>query len=537
MVVCKFFLQGNCRFGEPYVLAQDDISNELTEKKGRPNWVFTSYGPGKNVPASLLPDNEFSPEELRLRFYEAAAVGKQDQADQEATQVYQKCIRDMEEVRSNIPKIESFLKSKENEHPNRYDLSKIDGRKPIEQVIEDIKAGRPNTNSSFGNSTSVGFGKPAFAQPPSTSSFGQSASTGTFGQPQPASTSFGRPAFGQPGPSTGFGQSGFGAPAFGQPAQSGSTFGKPSGSGFGSSGFGQPAAQPGNVFGKPTAAATATTFGQPAPAFGQQQPSGFGQPAFQAPKSAFGQPATEQKGAFGQPSQPQTGGFGKPAFGQAPAVGGGGFGSGFGAPSSTQQDQNRGLFGAKPTTTDTGPTGFGMPSNANASSTTTGFPSTATTSGPPSNQNTLFSAPPSSTSSITSKAPIHPTQRLLPAMTTQNTRSVTGAGPPGPNTSKKLTMYRGRPVKYLDDQQPCYERPEGNRGIYERIWFPEGDQTEGIKLGGPMSLRPEDTEGEGGKYTAEVENAYKRLYETGTFDLSGSIPEVPPKREWGEFDF
>ena len=51
--------------------------------KGRPDWVFSCYGPGRNAPKQLFggPQREQSFEELRLRHYEAAASGREVNLD------------------------------------------------------------------------------------------------------------------------------------------------------------------------------------------------------------------------------------------------------------------------------------------------------------------------------------------------------------------------------------------------------------------------------------------------------------------------
>ena len=52
------------------------------------------------------------------------------------------------------------------------------------------------------------------------------------------------------------------------------------------------------------------------------------------------------------------------------------------------------------------------------------------------------------------------------------------------------------------NDRPCYDRPDGKG--YERIWFPEGNQTEGIRMEASSSLLPKDTEAEPEKYTSDV---------------------------------
>lgn len=225
---------------------------------------------------------EISPEELRLRHYEAAAAGNMHVAIQEAQNLHAEALRQMENILKDLKGAVKYIKDGEKEHPNRHDI--IQGR----------------------TGPQAGFGKP----------------TGPFGQPQQQQTpAFGKPSFGQPA----FGQPAFGKPGFGgQQQQQAPAFGKP---GFGQPAFGQPA------FGQPTFGQTGFTQ-QGAPAFGQQQQTGpaFGQtsaPGFgqsSAPSPFAAAAANQQTTGFGQQQQPPaTGGFGTqqqqqaqaaPAFGQ-----------------------------------------------------------------------------------------------------------------------------------------------------------------------------------------------------------------------------
>ncbi|KIW75128.1 hypothetical protein Z517_11900 [Fonsecaea pedrosoi CBS 271.37] len=421
MVVCKYFLQGNCKFGancrnehpgggggfanqnrfgalsgnrfgggngsngkaprrDAWQFNPDDIPNDLGAGKGRPKWILSAYGPGRNPPASLLVENEFSSEEVRARFYELASQGKENEGDQEAIALWNKAEQSINQILSNARDVEKFVLDAEKKRPNRDDFTQMDGTKSRDQFIKDFESqsagsnafgGGTTTGGGFGtSSTTSPFAKPAassFGQPAQASGFGTSpfskpafgqsgfgtgsSTNSPFGKPSIGSSSspFAKPAFGSPG----FGQSSFGQPSqptssFGQPSQPTSTFGQPSqpSSGFGqpafgSSGFGStpqknpfaPATassgfgQTPSPFGQP--AQSGSTFGQPSQptsAFGQpSQPSStFGQPS--QPASTFGQPS-QPSSAFGQPSQPtpafgQPSAFGKPAFGQpTPAFG------------------------------------------------------------------------------------------------------------------------------------------------------------------------------------------------------------------------
>lgn len=401
-----------------------DAPVDLDENKSRPKWIFSSYSPLKTAPASLMADNEFSPEEIRLRYYLAASTGNGTQADQEATQMYNKINQDYKNILNNLNDIPKFMDDAEKKRPSRHDLSNVslfNGTKSRADFENDFNKGNTNGfgnksgNSSFGTQSAFGQNTTSanpFSKPP----------TSTFGQPQGSSAFGGKPAFGQTGfgnnasstAGAAFGQPSapaFGQSAFGKPpvASASSGFGQPA---FGSSGFGQsapknpfaPAAasggfgQPSTTFGQPAQASAfgqpsqpTTTFGQnaaPASAFGQpsQPQSAFGQPS--QPTSTFGQTAQPTTSAFGQPSKPGTG-FGQPQqpaspFGQAPqstAFGqtnqpGSAFGqqtqpssSAFGKPAFGQSSQSTSVFGqgSKPAT------GFGTAFGQPAQQATNGF--------------------------------------------------------------------------------------------------------------------------------------------------------------------
>lgn len=371
MVVCRYYQQGNCRYGDncrnehpgaqsnrntsfasqnrfsafqgPTVRTGSDVRKDaqwnfsiadvkadLTAGKGRPEWILSTYGPGKNAPASLLDGNELSFEELRVRYYELRAEGKEMQAVNEASALWSKAEQQIADVLNNVDKVVPYMEESQKKHPNRYDLLGMTGTISRDQVVREAGQSSPFGGnvpqaSSFG-APSSGFGS-RFGTT-SASGFGSEApkvgttSMGAFGQTTPSS-SFGAPSIGLP-PKPAFGQPSFGQPltnsAFGKPG--GGTFGQPSTlgqtSGFGNLGFGQTAVK------NPFAAPSAVSFGQPskpASAFGQtlQPTSGLGQPS--QPSSGFGQPS-QLGGGFGQPSKPVSG-FGQlsqpsSGFGQPP---------------------------------------------------------------------------------------------------------------------------------------------------------------------------------------------------------------------------
>ncbi|KPI44496.1 Nuclear pore complex protein NUP98A [Cyphellophora attinorum] len=335
-----------------------DVPVDLDGNKARPKWIFSAYAPTKTAPASLMTDNEFSTEEIRLRYYLAASTGQGTSADQEAMQMFTKIEQDYQNILNNVSDVSKFMDEAEKKRPNRLDLSDVsifDGRKSREEVTRTFggsqgnsfgadpspfSTGATNSTGGFGqnqNTNSNPFSKPA------TSTFGQPTGPSAFGQPSFGQSGFGgsnsAPSFGQAATPS-FGQSStpaFGATAFGKPSLGGNSapsFGTPS---FGSTGFGQAQAEKKNPF---AASSASSGFGQSTSAFGQtaqatpafgapsQPTSGLGQAA--QPTTAFGQPSQPVSGfgqapqpttAFGQPSQP-TSGFGQasqttPAFGQA----------------------------------------------------------------------------------------------------------------------------------------------------------------------------------------------------------------------------
>lgn len=341
MVVCKYWRQGNCRNGnscrfehpsneggnrqgsisnggifgnvnrpERWHLNEEDIKNDLTNT--RPKWILSTYGPGKETPAALFVDNEFSAEEVRLRFYQAQAAGNADAADREAIQVWQKAEKNIGDAASNVQDIQRYMEQKEKEHPNRYDFCRFDGTISKEEFAKNTQANsQPGSSiNPFGGATratasSNPFSKPSFGQ--TSSPFGQSSQSAGFGQQQSPQQQ--QSAFGQTSQPSAFGKPAFGQSGFGQNTQP-SGFGK---SPFGQTGFGQ------------------TGFNQPKSSFGQPQaPSAFGGKTVES-SSGFGQASNLGQGnptnAFARPSAAgmvgnasSNVGFGTPAFGQLAAT-------------------------------------------------------------------------------------------------------------------------------------------------------------------------------------------------------------------------
>lgn len=292
---------GNINRPERWQLNEADIQSDLTAT--RPKWILSSYGPSKDTPAALFVENEYSPEEVRWRYYQQESTGNGISANQEAQNLWQKAENDMLNVSRNVKDVQKFMEEQERQHPNRHDYCKMDGTVSKDEFAKTASA------ASAASTTANPFPKPAFGSNP----FGQAPKT--FGQStqqaSPFSPAAPAPAFGQPAQGSAFGRpaqpSAFGKPAFGQSSTPA----------FGQSGFGQGSSdQTTSKFGGPiqnqspfgTAAAQQTT------AFGQ--PSSLGQNA-----SVPARPAASGFGAgnsFGQPAQPSA--FGKPAFGSAASL-------------------------------------------------------------------------------------------------------------------------------------------------------------------------------------------------------------------------
>ncbi|KAK2794209.1 hypothetical protein FQN51_000910 [Onygenales sp. PD_10] len=417
-----------------YGISVAEIQTDLTPGKGRPEWIFSCYGPGKNAPIQLFggPQREQSFEEMRVLHYAAAAAGNPQQAVQDAMKLYAETEAQMQTILKDTEGAIRYILEGENTHPNRIDV--IEGRTG------------PVTPSPFGQPSA--FSQPPAAAQPAAPAFGQPSTPSPFGQPaavgqQPA---FGKPSFGQP---SGFGQPsalGAGQPAFGQPSN-------PAAPAFGQSPFAQAAqtAQPQQNplgFGQPTPSPFAQAQTQ-----NQQQPSPFGQQSVQP--SPFGQPSAQnvQPSPFGQPQQQTP--FGQP---QAPSP--------FGQPSNTLNTTAQpSPFGTQqPAAAPTQPNPFSSPL-AQAPTTATTTTTTATTSQP----------------AISKKA--KPNLNPLPHLTGETRRDP---------VTQKLISWKGRPVKYIEGE-PCYQHPD-DAATFVHIFFPDGPpRPEALKdaVGPPEEYTPD----------------------------------------------
>ncbi|KAJ5766962.1 uncharacterized protein N7511_004578 [Penicillium nucicola] len=567
MTVCTFFQQGRCRFGDKckfehpgrstagpsgnrfgalsgfggtsspnqsqstkyaddFGVNSSDIKLDLTAGKNRPLWIFSAYSPQQHVPRQLFggPGREQSPEELRARHYELAAAGSIDQAVQESQALWTESMKQMEVALGDLNGAVTFIINGKNEHPNRFDI--VEGKTGPDAAQAPASLG--NAPSGFGQPSTVGQSS-GFGQP---STLGQSSG---FGQPSTSGQSSG---FGQP--ST-MGQSS----GFGQPSTLGqsSGFGQPSSLGQ-SSGFGQPSTLgQSSGFGQPSTLGQSSGFGQPSTS---GQSSGFGQPSTLGQSSGFGQPSNLGGSGFGQPSTlGGQSGFGKPGFGQ-PAAPAAPASNPFGAPATSSSPFSQ-ISNNQPA-----PGGFGQPAPTNAPSpfaqTAAQQPAAPASGGFGQPQPTSGFPPSQPAAANPFGAPSQPAANPFgqPAVPQGVPVQHVDAGPraflklddpsqlnPLPDlqgetrhdpSSKRLTLWKGRPVKYVNDH-PCYLHPQDNSTLV-RVNFPNGPPD-------PAGLR--DSQGKPEEYTPEIAEAYEFYLNNGYF--KDGIPSVPPKREWISFDF
>ncbi|PFH50402.1 hypothetical protein AMATHDRAFT_40861 [Amanita thiersii Skay4041] len=392
MVVCQYFLRGQCKFGDncrnehprqqggggggggstggggsfgnltwsnpnrgttggsggdqtSFSFSVDSMTKDLTPQIDKPMWPLSSYGPAKFEP-NLLQGLDESPEELRVR----AKMALQAKNPNEYVTYESNKIAAAEQVYNNArSNIQQAYEQATKQSPLRSLVQSnkmpLFGNKP---AFGSSGFGGATTTTTNTTSTPSAFGQPSFGQ----TGFGRSApAPSAFGQPSTTTTT--TSAFGQPSSTTTTG-------AFGQPMQQ-----PQSTSAFGTTGFGQ-ASQSGII--KPASGAFGSVANTTTSAFGGGGSSiggGGGFSAFAGQPSAFGLGASAGSGnttggsAFGQPSafsafapqqqqpppaqqqQPAQSVFG--AFGQPQAPAPSSFGS---APQ--QQQQPTSGFGAPP---------------------------------------------------------------------------------------------------------------------------------------------------------------------------------------------
>ncbi|CAM1504055.1 Fc.00g016460.m01.CDS01 [Cosmosporella sp. VM-42] len=599
MAICKFFSQGyckfgnNCRFEHPsatnnrpqtsnrfgafgaasgggnqsnlsnsYNISPDVIEKDLTSEP--PQWIFSAYAPGRDAPGQLFGGfpREQSFEELRLLHLIAKAAGNEQQAVNQAQELWKESKQQMENAARNSKEALQFIVSAENNHPNRADICRegtqgapfgefLVGKRPRSLVPEAPTQPNPfgtnnNTSSPFGGGAATAtpsafgqpsalgqqpsaFGKSSFGQPsqPATSSpFGQTATTSAFGQPSQGASPFGQPtqppqsqsAFGQPS-ALGAKPSPFGTPAFGQPSQPsapGNAFGQPL----------QPSA-PGNAFGQPSQLGQQVNpFGSPTNAAQGSGPFGaVGSNNNNAPANPFGAPSSNQNNPaanpFGSTANNQTNNssspFGQPSQPPQPTS------NPFGQPSAPAAPNPFASANQAPAPDASNPFAQKSPQQQN------GFPAQnqqqANPFGQPSNSSPF--GQPSNTAN----------QQGNPAAAAQPPKAAGQPGNPYPPGSAKqhppiesyasktmdgrLSTFKGKPVTYKGDKPGIREF----NGTWKRIWFPDG----------PPGYAKE-TEVPPEEYDEKSKAQWSAFAQTGNFE-GGLMPEVPPPRECTLWDF
>lgn len=318
---------------------------------------------------------------------------------------------------------------------------------------------------------------------------------------------------------------------FGNPQQPNGAFGQPQPP-QPNNAFGQP---PQGPFGAPPQAPNAGTFGQPNlnGQFGAAPQGGnFGTPAA---NGQFGAPQAASNGGFGQPQQPQ--GNSDP-FGQVqqPQANGNVFGqpeqpniNAFGV---MQQPQANGVFGQPATSGGFGiqpqnsfgnsqplvmqPGGFG---NAQPVSSAFNQQQNAPT-GMAINEShqagtTLMNPP--GTGGFGHQP--SPTQAVPPSAAAPSASQPTKVNATR-NPNGSLRTWNGQPVEYKGNIA-YYKLPDGQ---LQRIWFPNGPQQADLDSYGRCVPSEEE-------YTETAKQTYEQSLKTGEW-LEGKIPLMAPRPEW-----
>lgn len=350
-------------------------------------------------------------EELRLRHYELAASGRQQQAIQEAQVLLNEAEQQNATALKDIDGAIKYILDGENRHPNRHDVCKARGADPSK------------LHGLSGSTTSFSQPSPFVSQPQALSAFGR-APTSAFSQPPPLGQP--NPSFGQP---TSLGQ----PSAFARPtSQPNATFGQPS--------------NPGSAFGRsPFAAAPSTAVtNQPINPFQSAHSQPFSQPPSSAPRNPFAQPATQAApNPFGQPVPQAQNVFSRDSAPQPPPQST----NSFGPPLNSSPYTLAQHTSPQPTSV------FGNPS-ANLSA-------FSQQSKPASSSRPSNSASPS--------AFAKPSAPTVPMATPFPTKSQTPSNARR-DANGKLLSWKGQAVNYMAEI-PCYKNPNGS---WERIWFPDG---------------------------------------------------------------
>lgn len=191
----------------------EDIKDDLTPGKGRPEWIFSAYGPGRQAPAQLFggPERERSFEEMRAEHYSATAAGNPQIAVRNANELYMAAEAQMRTILNDLEGAIKYIIDGANQHPNRIDIT--EGRMQV-------SSGQQGTFGVKGTSTqALGLNPPSSLSEltPKASHFGQPSSLEPqsqlpFGKPALNQLSGQVSALGSTGPLSGM------QPAFGQPS-------------------------------------------------------------------------------------------------------------------------------------------------------------------------------------------------------------------------------------------------------------------------------------------------------------------------------
>ena len=172
-----------------------------------PVWILSSYSPTPDTPRQLFggAPREQSFEEIRLRHYELARAGQEQQAVQEAGRFYDSAEQQIRTALNDLNGAIKYIVDGKNDHPNRIDICKETTRTGVLQRNADAPSqSQPSAQtrgSAFGQASQLGqasaFGQPSMLSKPQNPFASTSNSQPSFGRPSqlggnPA------PALGQP---------------------------------------------------------------------------------------------------------------------------------------------------------------------------------------------------------------------------------------------------------------------------------------------------------------------------------------------------
>ncbi|XP_044253350.1 nucleoporin NUP42-like [Tribolium madens] len=317
MVMCKYFLQGTCRFGEnckfehqintdhsyagsQSVLVQNyankpaqnastvdtntlvkAVVNDMTSAEKGGQWLLSSYSPFRDKP-HFPGFEDYSMEEIRYLFYESAKNGTVEQFKQNLQMMLQQAIMKIKALQNPSPDVVNILKNIYNTPPSNslntnQTSNSIFGGSQSQQKTTFGNTTPPQTQSIFGGNKTP---SPIFGGQQN-SIFGGAQQNSIFGATQTQA---------QISPFRQNAQSTF------QQAQSSHLFGAP-----------QPTPttshfQSGHPFGAQQTHSTGNQFTTQQPQFGVTQPSN--KPAFQHTQNIFGNfGMQQQQNMFGGASQ------------------------------------------------------------------------------------------------------------------------------------------------------------------------------------------------------------------------------------------